>query len=101
MLDKDGRPVADACSWIFRSLARTGYYRRPAGYVSPEEQAAMDEEAQAKAVMAAREKAEHARFDAWKSGLSEEEMAMAMAGHPGGPKDAWLRRRWKERQAPE
>ena len=54
MLDKAGQPVADPCSWVFTALARTGYYRRPKGYISPEEQAAKDAEAEAKAVVAAR-----------------------------------------------
>lgn len=95
MVDKEGQPVSDPCAWVFRSLARTGYYRRPKGYVSAEEQAARDIEAEAKAVVAARQAAETARFEAWKSGLSEAEKSEAMRGHPGGPKDAWLRRVWR------
>jgi hypothetical protein len=96
MVDKEGQPVSDPCAWVFRSLARTGYYRRPKGYVSAEEQAARDIEAEAKAVIAARQAAETARFEAWKSGLSEAEKSEAMRGHPGGPKDAWLRRVWRK-----
>lgn len=96
MVDKEGQPVSDPCAWVFRSLARTGYYRRPKGYVSAEEQAARDVEAEAKAVVAARQAAETAQFEAWKSGLSETEKSEAMRGHPGGPKDAWLKRVWKK-----
>jgi len=96
MRDKDAQPVADPCSWVFRSLARTGYYRRPKGYVSPEEQAAKDAEAEAKAVTAARHAAEQARFEAWRDRLSPEELADAMRGHPGGPRDAWLKTAWKK-----
>ena len=99
MLDKDGQPVADPCSWVFTALARTGYYRRPKGYVSPEEQAAKDAEAEAKAVTAARHAAEQAQFEAWRDGLSPEELADAMRGHPGGPKDAWLKGVWKKGRA--
>lgn len=99
MADKDGRPVADPCSWVFRSLSRTGYYRRPQDYVSPEEQAARDEEAQARSVALARQKAEQAQFETWRDGLSQEEHKDALQGHPGGSKDAWLRRVWKERHA--
>jgi len=98
MRDKDGQPVADPCSWVFRSLARTGYYRRPKSYVSPEEQAAKDAEAEAKAVTAARHAAEQAQFETWRDGLSPDELADAMRGHPGGPKDAWLKKVWKERR---
>jgi hypothetical protein len=96
MTDKDGQPVADPCSWVFRSLARTGYYRRPKGYVSSEEQAAKDAEAEAKAVTAAKQAAEQAQFEAWRDGLSPEKFAEAMRGHPGGPKDAWLKSMWKK-----
>ena len=96
MLDKDGQPVADPCSWVFRSLARTGYYRRPKGYISPEEQAAKDLEAEAKAVTAARHAAEQAQFETWRDGLTPDELADAMRGHPGGPKDAWLKSVWKK-----
>ena len=99
MLDKDGQPVADSCSWVFTALARTGYYRRPKGYVSPEEQAAKDAEAEAKAVVAARQAAEQAQFEAWRDGLSPDELADALRGHPGGPKDAWLKRIWRDRRS--
>jgi hypothetical protein len=98
MLDKDGQPVADPCSWVFAALARTGYYRRPKGYISPEEQAAKDAEAEAKAVAAARQAAEQAQFEAWRDGLSPDELADALRGHPGGPKDAWLKKIWRDRR---
>ena len=89
MCDKTGQPVADPCAWVFQSLARTGYYRRPAGYVSPEEQAAKDAEEEARAVSLAHQKAELAQFEAWKGTLSPEELKGALQGHPGGPRDAW------------
>ena len=98
MLDKDGQPVSDPCSWVFTALARTGYYRRPKGYVSPEEQAAKDVEAEAKAVIAARQAAEQAQFEAWRDGLSPEELTAALRGHPGGPKDAWMKKIWRDRR---
>ncbi|WP_232286249.1 hypothetical protein [Solidesulfovibrio carbinoliphilus] len=98
MRDKDGRPVADPCAWVFRSLARTGYYRRPKGYVSPEEQAARDAEEEARAVVAARQAAEQARFAAWRDGLTPDGLAAAMRGHPGGPKEAWLKSVWKRQE---
>ena len=82
-------------------MARTGYYRRPAGYVSPEEQAAKDAEEEARAVVAAQRKAEQAQFEAWRDGLSPEALQNALKGHPGGPRDAWLRNVWKERLARE
>ena len=39
MKDKEGQPVDDPCSYVFRSLARNGCYRRPANYVDPLEAA--------------------------------------------------------------
>jgi len=97
LVDKSGQPVADPCSWAFRALAQNGYYRRPKGYVSPEEQAAKDAEEEARAVIAARQRAEQSQFEAWRAGLSPEELEEAMMGHPGGNKDAWLRKVWKGR----
>jgi hypothetical protein len=95
--DKAGQPVADPCSWAFRALAQNGYYRRPKGYVSPEEQAARDAEEEARDVTAARQQADQARYEAWRDGLTQDELAQAMQGHPGGPKEAWLKKVWKER----
>jgi len=96
LVDKEGQPVADPCSWTFRSLAQNGYYRRPKGYVSSEEQALLDQEAEAQAVLLARKKAEQARFEAWQAGLSPEELEEFLRDHPGGPKEAWLKHVWKE-----
>ena len=99
--DKDGQIVADPCSWAFRALAQNGYYRRPKGYVSAEEQAARDAEEEARAVITARQKAEHAQFTAWREGLSASALAAALVGYPGGPKDAWLKQVWKNTRAAE
>jgi len=96
MVDKDGQKVSDPCSWAFKALAQNGYYRRPKGYVSPEEQAAKDAEEEARAVITARQKAEQVRFEAWRDGLSPDEMAKALKGHPAGPRDAWLKSVWKK-----
>ncbi|EFL50853.1 hypothetical protein DesfrDRAFT_2429 [Solidesulfovibrio fructosivorans JJ]] len=96
MRDKEGQPVLDPCAWVFRSLARTGYYRRPKGYVSPEEQAARDAEEEARAVAVAWRKAEQAQFETWRDALSPEKLAQAMHGYPGGPKDAWLKAAWRK-----
>ena len=96
MIDKNGQPVVDPCSWVFQALARTGYYRRPAGYISPEEQAARDTELEARAVMTQRHKAEQARFEAWKTSLTSDDLERIFAGYLGGPREAWLKKVWKE-----
>jgi len=97
MVDKEGQAVTDPCSWAFRALAQNGYYRRPKGYVSSMEQALLDQEEEARAVLAAQKKAEQARFEAWQASLTPQELDDMLRDHPGGPKDAWLRHIWKER----
>jgi hypothetical protein len=42
MYDQKGEPVTSPVDWVFTSLARHGYYRRPRGYVSPQEQEELD-----------------------------------------------------------
>lgn len=96
LVDKSGQPVSDPCSWAFRALAQNGYYRRPKGYMSPDEQAAKDAEEEARAVIAARQKAEQVQYEAWRDGLSADELAAVMIGHPGGPKEQWIRTHWKK-----
>ena len=78
LVDKDGQPVADPGPWAFRALAQNGYYRRPKGYVSPEEQILLDQE-EVRALLAAWKKAEQAQFEVWRDGLSPEELARAMS----------------------
>ena len=53
MRDKSGAPVASPVDWIFTSLSKNGYYRRPAGYVSPQEQAELDAAEEAKRITGA------------------------------------------------
>lgn len=94
MVDKTGVPVADPCSWVFRSLARNGYYRKPSGYISSEEQALLDAEETAKSLLTTRQRVEKAQFEAWKAGLTAEEHEKAMIGYVGGPKEQWLKAYW-------
>lgn len=99
LLDRMGKPVADPCSWAFRALAQNGYYRRPKGYISPSEQALHDQEEEARAISLAQQQAEQAQFEAWRKALTPEALCQAMKGYIGGPKDAWLKRVWKEKNA--
>lgn len=73
MCDKSGAPVSSPVNWVFSSLTRNGYYRRPAGYVSPQEQAELDAAEEAKRVADARIAFKEAKFDAWQAGLLPEE----------------------------
>ena len=101
MQDKTGQPVADPCAWVFRSLASAGYYRRPAGYVSPAEQAERDAEEEAAALAKSRENARQARFQAWRQGLCPEELQNALAGKIGGTDETWLKNVWIKRGEPQ
>jgi len=97
MVDRTGQPVVDPCAWVFQSLARTGYYRRPAGFVSAQEQAVKDAEAEARALLAARRQVEETQFAAWRASLAGEALEEVMAGYPGGPKEIWLKAQWEKR----
>ncbi len=90
LTDKDGQTVANPCGYLFNSLARTGYYRRPAGYVSAEEQASLDAEAEALAVKEVQERAGRAEFESWLAGLDQDGLALALEGCRG-PREQWLR----------
>ena len=73
MRDKNGEPVANPANWTFSILARQGYYRRPPGYVSPLEQAALDASEEKQKLAAARQAHFEAEYAAWEAGLSETE----------------------------
>jgi hypothetical protein len=82
MLDKSGSPVASPVDWVFSSLAKTGYYRRPKGYVSPEEQAELDAAENAKQLAAAMEARKNAEMKTWTASLSSDERK-AITTQPG------------------
>ncbi len=97
MRDKEGREISSPVNWVFASLAKFGYYRRPEHYVSPEEQAKLDAEAEAKRLLEANRRAREAQFEAWKAGLGEEgRKAILAAKRRPGPDDAFLRVHWEK-----
>lgn len=73
MRDKNGEPVSHPLNWVFSSLARTGYYRRPQGYISPQEQAEIDATVEEERLKKAREARKKSAFEAWCAGLSPQE----------------------------
>lgn len=94
MRDKNNEPVASPVNWVFSCLARTGYYRRPQGYVSPEEQAELDAAEEEERQKLVRESRRNSAFEAWLSGLSPEEKSAVTApkGHVWKiPEDTALR----------
>ncbi len=50
MLDRNGELIKSPVNWVFRILAKQGYYPRPKNYVSPEEQVEKDSKAEYEAV---------------------------------------------------
>jgi hypothetical protein len=79
MRDKEDKPIELPVNWVFAILARQGYYPRPQGYVSPQEQAELDAAEEAKRLTAARKARLEADCDAWIAGLSQEQRRMILA----------------------
>lgn len=73
MRDKKSEPIASPANWVFSILAKQGYYPRPSGYVSPQEQAERDAAEERKRCVAAQEERLKAECDAWIAGLSPDE----------------------------
>jgi hypothetical protein len=97
MTDKEGNAVKDPCSYVFNSLAKHGYYRRPSGYISPEEQAEMDAKKEAERLQKVAKEKKEAQFEAWKENLSEEELNEILeTKQQRGPVDPWLRQYWEK-----
>ncbi|MDL2267691.1 MarR family transcriptional regulator [Desulfovibrio sp. OttesenSCG-928-G15] len=104
MRDKTGQHVSNPVNWVFSILARQGYYRRPEGYVSPQEQAELDAAEEEKRVGAAHEKHKKAAFNAWLAGLSPEEHASIITPQDGQmrlPEDTALRLHFKSYVLPK
>lgn len=95
MQDKDGNSINDPVSYVFNSLAKTGYYRRPKGYISPEEQAEEDAKLEAERIRKAKQERENAEFLAWKESLSEQEYQEIIKDKKG-PEDAWVKHYWRK-----
>jgi hypothetical protein len=104
MCDKSGAPIASPVDWVFTSLSKNGYYRRPAGYVSPQEQAERDAAEEAKQVATARDALQKATFDVWLADLSPEERTTIITPQTGKllmPEDTALRLHFKAQVWPE
>lgn len=104
MRDKNGEPVTHPLNWVFSSLARTGYYRRPQGYVSPQEQAEIDAAEENEHLKKARDARKKSAFEAWCASLSPEEKNVIVA--PGNrafpmPEDTALRQHFFHKVWPD
>lgn len=84
MQDKDGKPVGLPANWVFFILAKQGYYPRPSGYVSPQEQAELDAAEERKRFMAAQEERQKTECDAWVARLSTDEQSAILGEKNNG-----------------
>ena len=104
MRDKSGQQITNPMHWVFFILAKQGYYRRPEGYVSSQEQAELDAAMEEKKIAEAREARKKTAFDAWVSELSSEERSFIITP-PGSrnwmPEDTALRLHFKAHVWPE
>lgn len=82
--DKNGNQIENPCAYIFNALARHGYYRKPPGYISPAQQAAIDAEEVLKAEKAAEKRKMDIEFETWKLKLSDEKKEELRRKQPGG-----------------
>lgn len=100
MKDKTGNPVANPLNWVFTSLAREGYYRRPKEYRSPEEQAEQDAITEKNKLAETIKARETAEYEAWKASLSPEERQAILSQREGRiPPDDIFLRDWFKRHA--
>ena len=95
-----GGKVEDLCSWAYSSLARYGYYRKPKGYITPEEKAERDAQEEQEQIKKARYERALAEFDNWLSDMSEEERQNLNTGRRG-PERQWLWSQFKKKQGYE
>lgn len=96
LLDGKKEKVAEPLNYIFKSLYKTGLFKRPNGYVFPEELAAKDAEARANAAKKAAEAKEEEEFQKWKMNLSSEEKDHLLKDRIG-PLEAWLKHKFLDR----
>ena len=98
MRDKTGTPIANPVSWVFKILATQGYYPRPEGYCSPQEQAERDAVKERKRFAATQEEHLKAACDAWIAGLSPDERNAIQGAQNGSiriPGDVLLRNHFR------
>lgn len=99
MYDQKDEPVASPLDWVFTSLARHGCYRKPRGYVSPQEQAELDAAKEAERIAAAHKERYEAEAAAWITQLTKDERHTILGSQNGAfpmPEDTALRIHFKE-----
>lgn len=104
MHDKSGNPISSPVSWVFKILAHQGYYPRPEGYRSPQEQAELDAAEELKRHTAAYEARQIAEADAWMARLTPGERSAILGPRNSPvqmPEEVLLRRHFREKVWPK
>lgn len=94
MRDKSGNQVSSPVRWVFKILAHQGYYPRPEGYRSPEEQAELDATTEQERCTAAAKARQAAEAEAWIARLTPEERKAILGPQNGAvriPETVFLR----------
>lgn len=94
MRDKSGNQVLSPLRWVFKILAHQGYYPRPDGYRSPEEQAELDATTEQERCAAAAKARQAAEAEAWIARLTPEERKAILGPQNGAvriPETVFLR----------
>ena len=87
--DAQGNPIARPSHWVFQTLARQGYYPRPDGYVSPQEQAERDATEEQRRLAEAQEARFKASCETWAAQLLPQERRHILGDSaPGGYKSS-------------
>lgn len=98
MRDKSGNPVSSPVSWVFKILAHQGYYPRPEGYRSPQEQAELDAAEEKKCFVSAQQERLKAECEVWIAGLTLDERNAILGLQSGSiriPDDVLLRNHFR------
>ena len=83
--DSKGNSIERPAHWVFETLAKQGYYPRPTGYVSPQEQVERDAAEEQTRLAAAREARMEAAYEAWAVQLvPQERERIVQERSPGG-----------------
>ena len=92
---KNGELVKSPAGYVYNALARTGRYRKPPGYQSPEELAEIEKQEELRRLLELRKQTEELEFETWKLALSLEELAEVRKGMLG-PEGPWMRNYWRK-----
>lgn len=92
--DAKGNDVLQPLGYIFNSLSKNGYYRKPKNFISQEELAAAEIEQSEAARIEAKQKQEDNEFKLWLETLTESEKQDLLKDRMG-PEKTWLRYKWK------